>query len=52
MIYSCKEHIDIAIEEAIDENGMPPQLEEVLNDKEFSTVCFMCEEQAKYKVSG
>ncbi|WP_096186051.1 CxxH/CxxC protein [Evansella halocellulosilytica] len=52
MFYSCDEHIDIALEEAIDEREMPPEIVKVSEEEKLSTTCFMCEKTAGYKVSG
>ncbi|MDQ0257595.1 CxxH/CxxC protein (TIGR04129 family) [Evansella vedderi] len=52
MYYSCIEHIEVAMEEVIDESGMPPELTFIDEKLKSSTTCSFCNEQAKYKISG
>lgn len=51
MIYSCNEHVNEAIEEALTDEGLPPILEVVSFDVKQSEKCFLCHGQAVYKVN-
>ncbi|MDG5789435.1 CxxH/CxxC protein [Evansella sp. AB-P1] len=52
MVYSCENHIDEAIEEVVDQTGLPPQLELVDGKLGENQTCFLCGESAKYVISG
>ncbi|MBU9722331.1 MULTISPECIES: CxxH/CxxC protein [Bacillaceae] len=49
MYYSCHEHVDIALDETVDESGMPPEMDVVQeNSADVITKCSFCENKAKY----
>lgn len=52
MIYSCEEHIDIAIDTVVDEYETFPQLSKVSEGEELSTTCEYCRNQAIYVVAN
>ncbi|MBB5174750.1 CxxH/CxxC protein [Texcoconibacillus texcoconensis] len=52
MYYSCKEHVEEAIDEVVDRYGVAPKIEELSNTDHLSTTCSFCEEAANYKVSN
>ena len=47
-IYSCAEHIDVALDEYVDECELPPAMEKI--ESELSTTCAYCSERATYVV--
>ncbi|WP_147422006.1 CxxH/CxxC protein [Salipaludibacillus neizhouensis] len=49
-IFSCKEHVEEAIEEAIDDEGFPPELALVPEQEKTEKVCFICEHSSTYMV--
>ncbi|MCE7790875.1 CxxH/CxxC protein [Salipaludibacillus sp. CUR1] len=50
MVYSCATHAEEAIEEALTDEGLPPDLERLPEDKTVLEKCFICNEQAVYQV--
>nr|WP_236939302.1 CxxH/CxxC protein [Evansella clarkii] len=50
MYYSCEEHVDIALDEQVDDSGMPPELKKIEQNEELSTTCSFCEKPAIYAV--
>ena len=52
MLYSCEEHIDIALDEQVDESGLPPELNKIANSAQLSTPCTFCKEPAIYVVNN
>lgn len=52
MIYSCEEHIDIAIDTIVDDYETFPQLTKVTEEKRLSTTCEYCQNQAIYVVAN
>ena len=52
-IYCCKNCVDIALDEAVDETEMPPIMD-LLSEEEIklSTVCIFCEEPAVYMITN
>ncbi|MFO1442258.1 CxxH/CxxC protein [Bacillus sp. Bva_UNVM-123] len=52
MIYSCEEHIDIAIDTIVDEYETFPQLTKVTEEEKLSTTCEYCQNQAIYIVAN
>lgn len=51
MLYACKEHVEIALDDMIDETGNFPKLTEI--DDQLSTkACAYCEKQAHYLVAN
>jgi len=51
MIYSCEEHIDIALDDIVDKYQTYPVLSQIPVDK-ASTGCEYCEKQAVYMVAN
>ncbi|WP_280771238.1 CxxH/CxxC protein [Salipaludibacillus daqingensis] len=51
MIYSCPEHSEEAIEEAIEDGGLPPIFEKIQTELHPSKKCFICNEKAVYQVT-
>ncbi|MCM3764196.1 CxxH/CxxC protein [Neobacillus niacini] len=51
MIYSCEEHVDIALESIVIEYETFPVLDKISVDK-LSTTCGFCEKQAVYVVAN
>ncbi|WP_335871886.1 CxxH/CxxC protein [Bacillus sp. 2205SS5-2] len=52
MIYCCKEHVELALDVAVDEHEVAPQLEAVDSEKKLSTACEYCNNQAEYIVAN
>ncbi|WP_102273378.1 CxxH/CxxC protein [Cytobacillus massiliigabonensis] len=52
MIYSCEEHVDIAIDTVVDEYETFPQLSKVSKEQELSTTCEYCRNNAVYIVAN
>lgn len=52
MIYSCAEHVDIAIDTIVNEHETFPILEEVSEEKKLSTTCEYCKNTAIYMVAN
>jgi CxxH/CxxC protein (TIGR04129 family) len=50
MIYSCDDHIELALDVAVDESGTFPELNKVEN--KLSTTCEYCEKPAIYIVGN
>ncbi|WHY77608.1 CxxH/CxxC protein [Neobacillus sp. WH10] len=51
MIYSCEEHIEIALDDIVDQYQTYPVLSKIPVDKS-STSCEYCEKQAVYMVAN
>jgi CxxH/CxxC protein (TIGR04129 family) len=51
MIYSCEEHVDIALDTIVDEHGTFPILSKLTVDN-LSTTCEYCEKLAVYMVAN
>ena len=51
MIYSCEEHIDIALDDIVDKYQTYPVLSQISVDKQAET-CEYCENQAVYMVAN
>lgn len=49
-IYSCNDHVEEAIEEAIEDGGLPPELEKVTEDFQDKKTCFICDSVPIYIV--
>ncbi|MFB4163612.1 CxxH/CxxC protein [Alteribacillus sp. JSM 102045] len=49
MIYFCEIHSDRALEDAIEQDGEPPQMEKLTEDS-LSTTCSYCKNRAVYKI--
>ncbi|MEI5908368.1 CxxH/CxxC protein [Bacillus spongiae] len=52
MIYCCKEHVELALDVAVDENETAPSLEEINRSTKISTSCEYCDRQAEYIVGN
>ncbi|CRK82475.1 CxxH/CxxC protein [Neobacillus massiliamazoniensis] len=51
MIYSCEEHVDIALDEVVDKSGEFPILTKIDVDN-LSTSCEYCQNPAVYMVAN
>lgn len=51
-IYSCEEHIDIAMDTIVDEQETFPHLEQVSAEENLSTHCEYCRKSAIYVVAN
>jgi CxxH/CxxC protein (TIGR04129 family) len=49
-IYSCNEHIDEALDEAVDMQELAPNMEKIEDVNNLSTSCFRCGNPAEYIV--
>lgn len=52
MYYCCEEHVELALDIIVDETELAPVMEKLDEEKQLSTKCTFCEEQARYKISG
>ncbi|MFE8697674.1 CxxH/CxxC protein [Cytobacillus sp. FJAT-53684] len=52
MIYSCEEHVDVAIDTVVDEYETFPQLSKISEDNKLSTACEYCQNPAIYMVAN
>ncbi|MBS4189864.1 CxxH/CxxC protein [Bacillus sp. FJAT-49705] len=52
MIYSCEEHIDIAIDTVVDEHETFPILTKISEGEKLSTTCEYCRNSAVYLVAN
>jgi len=52
MIYSCAEHVDIAIDTVVNEHETFPILEQVSDEEKLSTTCEYCKNPAIYMVAN
>ena len=52
MIYSCLEHVELALESVVDETQLAPVMEQIPEDKQLSTRCEYCGEPAAYLVTN
>lgn len=48
--YCCDEHLDEAIEESLEDGGLPPDIEKLIGGVQGDVRCFMCLQQATHKV--
>ncbi|WP_416148032.1 CxxH/CxxC protein [Salipaludibacillus sp. HK11] len=51
MIYSCYEHAEEAIEEALEDGGLPPIFEKMSPEITIQRKCFLCKKNAVYQVT-
>jgi CxxH/CxxC protein (TIGR04129 family) len=51
-IICCLEHIELSIDKIVDEFEVPPNIEELSEEKKLSTTCEFCENHAVYMVSN
>lgn len=52
MIYSCEEHVDVAIDTIVDECETFPQLSMISDEEKLSTPCEYCQNKATYLVAN
>jgi len=52
MIYSCAEHVDIAIDTIVNEHETFPILEKISDGDKLSTSCEYCKNTAVYMVAN
>ena len=52
MIYCCKEHIEMALDEVVDKYEVAPVMKELTEEEKLSTTCAYCDEQAVYIVAN
>ena len=52
MYYCCEDHVELALDIVVDENELAPILEKLEPEKQLSTHCHFCSEQAIYRISG
>lgn len=52
MYYCCEDHVDLALDIIVDEKELAPIMEKLDQEKQLSTTCNFCTEQAIYKISG
>jgi CxxH/CxxC protein (TIGR04129 family) len=50
MIYCCEDHVELALDVAVDESGSFPELNKVEN--KLSTACEYCQKEAVYIVGN
>jgi CxxH/CxxC protein (TIGR04129 family) len=50
MIYCCEDHVELALDVAVDESGSFPELNKVEN--KLSTTCEYCQKEAVYIVGN
>ena len=51
VIYSCLEHVDLALESVTDETQLAPLMEQVPEEEKLSTPCEYCGKPAAYLVT-
>lgn len=52
MIYCCKEHVEMALDEVVDQYEVAPVLKELTEEERLSTTCAYCTEQPAYVVAN
>lgn len=52
LIYSCLDHVELALEKVIDETLQAPVMDEVPKERQLSTRCEYCDRPAIYVVSN
>jgi CxxH/CxxC protein (TIGR04129 family) len=52
MIYCCDEHINIALDQIVDEYEVAPDFKKITNGLELSTPCEYCGNEATYLVTN
>ncbi|TLS35413.1 CxxH/CxxC protein [Pseudalkalibacillus caeni] len=52
MIYCCEEHIDMALDDSVDNSEQPPIMDKLSAEKQLSTTCEYCPKSAIYIVSN
>ncbi|MDQ0228127.1 CxxH/CxxC protein [Metabacillus niabensis] len=51
-MYSCEEHIELAIDMYVDEKELAPEIEKLDNSRKLSTSCDLCTNPAVYIVGN
>lgn len=52
MILCCKEHVELALDEIVDEYEVAPIIRELSEEEKLSTICGYCKEKAVYIVEN
>lgn len=52
MIYCCDEHINIALDQIVDEYEVAPDFKKLTSGMELSTTCEYCTKDATYLVTN
>lgn len=52
MIYCCKEHVEMALDEVVDKYEVAPVMKELKEEEQLSTTCAYCNEKAVYIVAN
>lgn len=52
LIHCCLEHVDLALDDVVDETGEPPILTQIEDEKGLSTNCEYCQNHAIYIVAN
>lgn len=51
-MFSCEEHIELAIDMYVDEKELAPEIEKLDNSRKLSTSCDLCKNPAVYIVGN
>ncbi|PLR79994.1 CxxH/CxxC protein [Bacillus canaveralius] len=52
MIYCCEEHVELALDVAVDEYETAPKFEKISDEQSLLTTCGYCEKPAVYMVAN
>jgi CxxH/CxxC protein (TIGR04129 family) len=52
MIYCCEEHIDLALDDIVDQYETPPNLKKIADVNNLSTTCEYCNKPPIYMVTN
>ena len=52
MILCCKDHVELALDEIVDEFEVAPIIRELTEEEKLSTTCGYCDEQPIYIVEN
>ncbi|MCM3588162.1 CxxH/CxxC protein [Mesobacillus maritimus] len=52
MIYCCSEHVDLALDDIVDEHEVAPRLEKLENVENLPNICGYCGKPAIYMVGN
>ncbi len=52
MIYCCGEHVELALDIAVDENETAPELSKIEQENDLLITCGYCEKRAVYMVAN
>ncbi|MBM7645502.1 CxxH/CxxC protein (TIGR04129 family) [Scopulibacillus daqui] len=50
--FVCLEHVELALEEVVDNYQTAPVIEKINNEKDLSTTCEYCKKTAEYIVTN